>query len=408
MLFVGDDWAEGHHDVEVMNEAGEAVATRRFEEGPEALDEFTEWVAAYADDHDDLDQVHIAIETDHGVWVQALIAAGYSVYAVDPLLAKRHRELVKKSPGKADKSDAHALADMVRLRHRQLYRLGQDSALAAAIKVAARDRQRAVWERTRHSNRLRAALIMYFPAILAVCREIDVALISRPILALLDAAPTPQQGAQLTVEEVTVWLKGRRAKTAKAEKIVEILRTPALEQPDELVEAYTASVRASVAFVRVAIEQADALEAVASELFRRHPDAEVYLSQPGVGEVIGPRILGEFGDDRARYRSAKARKNAAQTSPLTMQSGKKKSVMARSFGNDRLLDALIGQADAARLNDPHANAYYRKQRDRGVDHEAALRQLANKLVGIHHGCLARHQRYDPAKAWGSTEFDAAA
>ena len=408
MLFVGDDWAEGHHDIEVINEAGEILGTRRFDDEPAGLDAFTAWVAEFAGDHDDLEDVHITIETDHGVWVRALVAAGYSVYAVDPLQAKRHREAVMKSPSKADKSDAHGLADMARTRYRQLYRLGEDSALAAAIKVAARDRQRAIWERTRHANRLRAALMMYFPAILAVCRVAKLELISPPILALLDAAPTPQAAAALTVEQVTVWLKGRRDKHTKAENIVATLRAPALEQPAELVEAYTASVRASIAFIRVAVEQTDALEAVAADLFHRHPDAEIYLSQPGIGDVTGPRVLGEFGDDRCRYRSAKARKNAAQTSPLTQQSGKRRSVRARYFGNDRLLDALMLQADSARMNDRYADAYYRKQRARGVDHAAALRQLANKLVGIHHGCLARRQPYDPAKAWGSAGLDIAA
>ena len=82
------------------------------------------------------------------------------------------------------------------------------------------------------------------------------------------------------------------------------------------------------------------------EHFRRHPDAEIYLSQPGLGRILGARVLGEFGDDPHRYASAKARKNYAATSPVTRQSGKKKIVMARFVRNDRLADALHRQAYA--------------------------------------------------------------
>ncbi|MDH3047317.1 transposase [Gordonia alkanivorans] len=111
--------------------------------------------------------------------------------------------------------------------------------------------------------------------------------------------------------------------------------------------------------------------------------------------------LGEFGDDRARYRTAKARKNAAQTSPLTRQSGKSRIVSARCIGNNWIRDAAIQQASAAIIHDENARAYYQKQRDRGVEHQAALRQLANRLVGILHGCLAHRELYNPAIAWAA-------
>jgi hypothetical protein len=75
-----------------------------------------------------------------------------------------------------------------------------------------------------------------------------------------------------------------------------------------------------------------------------HPDAAIYLSQPGTGEILGARQLGEFGDDPHRYATAKARKNYAAISPVTRQSGKKKIVMARFIRNDRLADALHRQA----------------------------------------------------------------
>jgi len=141
------------------------------------------------------------------------------------------------------------------------------------------------------------------------------------------------------------------------------------------------------------------MERQVTESFRRHPDAAIYLSQPGIGEVPGARQLGEFDDDPRRYASAKARNNYAATSPITRQSGKKKVVLARFTRNDRLADALHRQAQSALIASPGARAYYDGQRDRGLDHDAALRALSNRLAGILHGCLKTGTPYDEATAW---------
>ena len=110
-------------------------------------------------------------------------------------------------------------------------------------------------------------------------------------------------------------------------------------------------------------------------------------------------MLGEFGDDPARYSCAKARKNYAATSPITRASGKKTVVAARFVHNDRLVDALMSQAFNALRASPGARAYYDRHRARGLGHNAALRQLANRLVGILHGCLKTGTLYDETTAW---------
>jgi hypothetical protein len=109
-------------------------------------------------------------------------------------------------------------------------------------------------------------------------------------------------------------------------------------------------------------------------------------------------VLAEFGDDRDRYADAKSRKNYAGTSPITRASGKKKVVVARFVHNDRLIDALMTQAFSALNASPGARAYYDQLRARGAEHNAALRQLANRLVGILHGCLKTRTLYDEATA----------
>nr|AIU93860.1 hypothetical protein LRS1606.426 [Rhodococcus sp. NS1] len=142
--------------------------------------------------------------------------------------------------------------------------------------------------------------------------------------------------------------------------------------------------------------------------FGRHPDAEIVLSQPGVGPLLGPRVLGEFGDDRNRYATAKARKNYAATSPISRASGKTKVVAARFVHNDRLVDALNWQAFSSLQASPGARVYYDKQRARGLDHGSALRQRANRFVGILHRCLKTRTCCDEMTAWAHHAIDSSA
>jgi transposase len=161
-LFAGDDWAEGHHDVEVMDEAGRVLAKRRLPEGVAGIAQLHELIGAHLGEDADEAEVIVGIETDHGPWVTALIAAGYTVFPVNPLQASRYRERHGVSGAKSDSGDAHMLADMVRTDSHQLRPAAGDSPEAEGIKVLARTHKTLIWERTRHLLRLRAGLVEYF------------------------------------------------------------------------------------------------------------------------------------------------------------------------------------------------------------------------------------------------------
>ncbi|MGH7732754.1 MAG: IS110 family transposase [Gemmatimonadales bacterium] len=403
MLFIGDDWAEGHHDVVVQDEAGVTLARRRLEEGADGIARFHELAAAHwgGDGEPDPAQVMVVIETDRGPWVKALAVTGYRVYPVNPKQAHRHRETVSNSGKKDDFFDAECLADMGRTRRHQLRELAADSDLAEAVKIAARAHQKLVWERTRHMLRMRSALREYFPAALEAYKDLGLA--GPDALELLRKAPDPASAAMLTVTQVTAALKraGRRGDLPqRARGIQAALRTGHLAQPDVITEAYAASVQSGAAVIAALNEQVKVMEAKVSGLFRRHPDARAYLSQPGVGDVTGARILGEYGDAPGRYATAKARRNYAGTSPLTIQSGKKKTVHSRYIRNKHLIDALRAQAMGALTGSPGARAYYDELRAREHEHEDALRRVAGRLTGILHGCLKTGIPYDEETAWG--------
>jgi len=396
-LFVGDDWAEDHHDVEVLDAAGRRLARVRLPEGVAGIARLHGIIGDLVGEDDEDIEVKVGIETDRGPWVDALVAAGYQVFGVNPLQAARYRQRHTVSGAKSDAADAHVLADMVRTDSHQLRQVAGDSAQAEGIKVVTRTHKTLIWERTRHTQRLRHALRDYFPAAVEAFEDLDAA----DTLELLAKAPDPASAAKLTIAQISAALKRarRRDVAAKAGRIQAVLRADQLGRPPVVTAAYAASARALIAVLSVLNEQVKTLQEQVEAHFGRHPAAEIITSQPGLGPILGARVLAEFGDDPDRYVSAKARKNYAGTSPITRASGKKKIVAARHVHNDRLIDALMSQALSALTASPGARAYYDRLKARGAEHNAALRQLANRLVGILHGCLKTGTPYNEATAW---------
>jgi transposase len=347
VIFVGDDWAEDHHDVYVMDEAGARLGSRRLPEGLAGIGALHELIAEHADQPE---QVVIGIEIDRGLWVAALTAAGYRLYAVNPMAVARYRDRHHISGAKSDASDAKVLADLVRTDRHNHRPIAGDSAEAEAIKVLARGHQSLIWTRTRQTNALRSALREYYPAAVAAFDD----LADRDALAVLGRAPTPEQGAALSLSAIRSALKrgGRqRYIDTRARDIQAALRTEQLAAPAPVAAAFAATTRAAVGIIAELNRQIDELQSSLAAHFDTHPDADIYLSQPGLGDVLGARVLGEFGDDPNRYTTAKCRKNYAGTSPLTIASGKKRVVLARYIRNQRLYDAIDAWAFSA-LSDP--------------------------------------------------------
>jgi Transposase/Transposase IS116/IS110/IS902 family len=396
-FFVGDDWAEDHHDVELMDAAGRVLAKRRLPEGVAGMAGLHELVGRHLGEDADGAAVAVGIETDRGPWVLALVAAGYTVFGVNPLQASRYRERHGVSGAKSDSGDAHMLADMVRTDSHQLRAVAGDSAEAEGLKVLARTHKTMIWERARQVQRLRHQLLEYFPAALDAYDDLD----APDTLELLGKAPDPARAAKLTRAQVSAALKraGRRNITERATAVLTALRSPQLGQPPAVAAAYAVTVRSLIALIITLNEQVKTLQGQVKADFGRHPDAEIYRSQPGMGAILGARVLAEFGDDPHRYADGKSRRNYAATSPITRASGKKKVVAARFVHNDRLVDALNAQAFSSLKASPGARALYDELRARGIEHNDALRRLANRLVGILHGCLKTRTLYNETTAW---------
>jgi len=404
MIFIGDDWAEEHHDVYLMDEAGRRLASGRLPEGLTGIRQLHELVAVHAEEPE---QVVIGIEIDRGLWVGALTAAGYQVYAINPLAVAHYRDRHHVSGAKSDAGDAKLLADLVRTDRHNHRPIAGDSPDAEAIKVLARAHQNLIWTRTRHTNALRSALREYYPAALVAFED----LAHGDALGVLGRAPTPEQGAHLRPSAIQSALKrgGRQRNiAARARQIRAALGTEQLAAPATVTAAFAATTRAAVGIIAELNHQISELEESLAEHFETHPDADIYLSQPGLGVVLGARVLGEFGDDPNRYTDAKSRRNYAGTSPLTVASGKKRTVLARHVRNRRLYDGIDQWALCALTTSPGARTFYDQRRAADDTHHQALRTLGNRLVGILHGCLRHHTTYSEYTAWAHRQITQAA
>ncbi len=204
MIFVGVDWAEAHHDVFVQDEDGKRLAGGRLPEGVEGIARFHEMVGSFAEEPD---EVVIGIETDRGLFVGALVATGYQVFAVNPMSTSRYRDRHSTSGAKSDPGDAKVLADMVRTDRHNHRPVAGDSELADAIKVLARAHQTMIWSRTRQTNFLRSTLREFYPAALVAFEDLT----SGDALEVLKVAPTPTLGADLSRSKIAAALETRRS-----------------------------------------------------------------------------------------------------------------------------------------------------------------------------------------------------
>ena len=202
-LYVGDDWAEDHHDVHLMDESGERLAARRLPEGVAGVTALHALVAQHASDPG---EVVVGIETDRGPWVAALVAAGYRVYAINPRSASRYRDRHHVGGAKSDAGDAKLLADLVRTDRHNHREVAGDSDEAGAVRILARAHQQ--------TNRLRNALREYFPGALEAFPE----LAHGDAVGVLSTAPGPREAARLSITQIRSPLSAAAVASANIER----------------------------------------------------------------------------------------------------------------------------------------------------------------------------------------------
>lgn len=393
-LTCGIDWAEAHHDLALVDDAGKVLIRKRVTAD---LPGFTKLLELIAEHGGDPESTPVAIETDKNLFVVTLAAAGFTVYPINPKALARYRERHGQAGAKSDPADATTLANVLRTDRHVHRPLPVVSDQGLAVKTLARQHQEAIWALHQTISRLRAVLLNFYPQAVKAFPKMQ----QHAATTILAAATTPAAGQRLTRRRIEALLHrcGRRNDPALVEQILTDLKTPALRQPEPVERALGVTVEGLLKIIVAMRDAVDQLEAELALAFDQHQLAPILRSVPGLGPVLAARVLAEIGDDSARFTSPAGLRAFAGTAPVTRASGRSRYVKARKIRNKRLGDACHWWAFATLTRSPGARAHYDRRRAAGDHHNAALRNLANKLLGRLWWCLQNNQPWDDEAAW---------
>jgi transposase len=394
--YVGIDWADDHHDAAVVDETGHHVAKLRVAHSAEGLGQLTAFLLDLVarPGAPDLEQLACVVETNHGLLITALLESGFPVYPVNPKTLERRRTA---AGAKTDAIDAYLLAKKGRSDLADLRRLAPDSPLVHELKALTRDQDGLVQTQTRFVNQLTACLKAYYPVALTLFAKLQ----QPTTLAFLRAYPTPDAAQAASVEELTAFLKQAQphypGPVQAAHRLWGRLHAPQLQADPITTRVKVRLMLALVSQLVPLLEQISAYDEEIERLFLTHPDSQVFLSLPGTGKRLAPRLLAGWGDDRERFGSAASVQALAGTAPVPYESGKFARARKRLACVKPLRNALYQFAWQSTTQEDWALAYYRRKRSEGKSHSVALRALANLWVRIIHALWRKQVRYDAAQ-----------
>lgn len=406
MLGVGIDWAESFHDV-ALGQPGKGVTEQfRIDHTVTGVHRL---IARCLELEADPAEVRIVLETRHGVLVEALTDAGFTVLPVNPGLVARRRGPAKK---KDDAEDARICCLMALDQFLELRKLIPHGELAGELRAIARDDERAARDERRLLNRLRADLLATFPAALAIA---DDDLGSPVILKLLARWPAHAHLAAATGEDIEAFARAARHGWPDrfAAPVADALAAEQLPVKDYLVRAKETTI-ALTATQLLALRQArKAWERRMGELLlgsarygrskppkepdpgKAIPGGDIYLSFPGLGDILAARVAGEIGDHIEQFTAPNGLQSYAGTAPVTRRSGRSELVVARRLAHNHYLGAAVHQWAFCSLTKSHwAREFYDTKIAAGKGHHSALRALANRWLEILWHCLTKGVRYD--------------
>jgi transposase len=374
MWYVGVDWADTHHDVLVLDDAGGRVGSRRFAHGQEGLNDLKAFVLNIAASPEN---VACILETNHGLLIAFLLEAGFPVYPVNP---KTANQLRKAAGAKTDQIDAYLLAKTGRFNLAELRRLAPDSAIVQELKTLTRDQDALIQTQTRLVNQLTACLKEYYPAALHLFAKLQ----QHSTLVFLQTYATPQAAQAASLQEIMATLRTGKHTNPKqvAPSIFEELHRPQLVANEITVRTKSRLMLSLVKQLLVVIEEIAGYDKEISTLFLTHNDQQIWRSLPGAGKRLAPRLLAEWGDDRTRYADASSVQALAGTAPVPFQSGNYAKAHKRFACLKPLRNHLHQFAWQSTQQEAWALAYYQRKRAEGKTHSMAVRCLANVWVRI--------------------------
>jgi transposase len=377
MWYAGIDWSDQHHEVVVIDEQGQRVASCRVPHTPEGVAELTTFLHQTLGTAPAAQELACLIETTHGLLITALLDAGFAVYPVNPKTVDRRR---KPSGAKTDAIDAYLLAKTGRSDLADLRRLTPDSPLVQELKALTRDQDGLIQMQTRLLNQLTACLKAYYPVALSLFTKLQ-----QPLtLAFLQTYPTLEAARGASVAQLAELLQQHHHPTASttAQTLHARLQQPQLEADPITTRTKSRLLLALVSQLAPLLDQIQRYDAEITRLFLQHPDSVSFSSLPRAGKRLAPRLLAGWGDERERYGSAASVQALAGTSPVAYESGKYAKAHRRYACVKAFRNALYQFAWQSTFAEAWAEAYYRRKRAEGKSHSMAVRALANGWVRI--------------------------
>jgi transposase len=401
-VFIGVDWGSEAHQVCVLDRERRVLGERRVAHDGTSLAELGDWLASFGAP----DSVGVAIEMPRGAIVDMLAERGFRVFSVNPKQLDRFRDRHTTAGAKDDRRDAFVLADSLRTDAPAFHPVRVDDPVVVRLREASRTNDELEEELRRHTNRLREQLHRYYPQILKLSPAAD----DPWVWTLLELAPTPAAGTKLRLVEIKRLLRAHRIRRLSEEDVMAALRTAPLRLIPGAAEAAADHVETLLPLLKVTYSQKSKLgrrmQSLLDELTaepepgegqkKEHRDAQILLSLPGVGRIVGATMLGEASQPLADrdYRVLRAQAGIA---PVTRQSGKSVSVSMRRACNQRLRNAVHHWALNALKQDPRSKAHYAALRARGKTHGRALRGIADRLLALLISMLRSGTDYAPSR-----------
>ena len=376
-VYTGIDWSENKHDIVFMNQAGASVGRFTIPHTPAGFLRLVSECEALGVERA---ECVIGLETAHNLFIDFLWAQNYTqVYVIPPSVVKSNRGRHGSSGARTDQSDAYLLADILRTDRNRLQLWHPDGLLTRQIRAKSSYIAHLTRNIVRTSNRLRAVLLRYHPAVLHVFSSMR----ARIRLRFLCAYPTPQATRELTFAEFTTFAAQygykRPAKLrAYYAELQGVHPTPAAET----VQIYQQeAVQLATSLLGLLDIKYTATREL-GHLFAQHPDAFIFESLPGAGELLAPGLLAKFGDDRRRFSQAASVQALAGTCPVTKSSGKRKVIHFRRACDREFRDLAQKWAVASLSQSAWANAYWHDVRPHCRSSSHAYRCLANRWLAI--------------------------
>ncbi len=388
-VFLGIDWGGSEHQACVLDTGGEVVIQRRVEHTRDGLDMLDTLIDEFSSAG-----LVAAIERGEGLLVEHLQARGVRLYCVSPKLSSRARERYRLANTKSDAFDAYVLADTLRLQHPQWRPISVPSPQTALVAALSRDRERVTFMQRAVESRLRATLDTYHPAPLHLFSSVD-----RDItLAFIRDYPNPQAAAKIGPARMAQFCR-RHHYSGRVDPAELVARM----QPHLLAASHGTTAGKQL----MALHLVDQLELLNRQLrdfdtqlaaaVDQHPDGGLFTSFPGIGSVIAGTMIGEMGDDRARFPAAAALLAEAGLAPVTRQSGRTRQVRFRYAANKHLRHAIDWWMTVAARDDEWSKQIYTQARDTRQSRYRAYRGLGARWTRILWRAWTDHQPYDPAR-----------